>query len=350
MRRILVLPGLLLLSAMALLIGACGIDKEQGILMAAGSYGDLAVLMPDDESRPMVDRFLSHFNANHTFVIKEEPAFTPDVFGPGNRDLAEGYKNVLMLVVLGDGGKVTKEARKVVSRGSWQKMEEAGGGIVRVNDPWSTYQLAVVVAARDRNSLGSVLIRNADNLRGIFEKSNRERILRRNRYDGLNEQLMNSLWQRFGIMLEMPQVYTGNQSEPDGFPGVEIMRSGPSRGITVSWQESEDPAASLSDRELLLDMRSRMGTAMHDEDLVPSTFVWSDAEIGGVACVKLEGAWNSRRFAGGGPFWCYFIPDPARQRLFCLDLLVFAPGMDKMVFFRRMDAIASTFATERPRS
>jgi hypothetical protein len=65
--------------------------------------------------------------------------------------------------------------------------------------------------------------------------------------------------------------------------------------------------------------------------------------------VKLEGAWTSNRFAGGGPFWCYFIPDPDRGRLFCLDLLVYAPGMDKMDFFRRMEAIAGTFATTRPR-
>ena len=103
--------------------------------------------------------------------------------------------------------------------------------------------------------------------------------LRRNRYDGLNEQLMNSLWQRFHVMLEMPQAYTGNQSEPDGFPAVEIMRSGPSRGITVSWQESEDPAAVLSDRELLLDMRGRLGTAIHDEDLVPSTLIWNSVPL-----------------------------------------------------------------------
>ena len=136
----------------------------------------------------------------------------------------------------------------------------------------------------------------------------------------------------------------------DGFPGIEMMRNGPSRGITFSWREVADPTAALGDRDLLLAMRQDLGTAMHDEELVPQTLVWRDAEIGGVACVKLEGAWNSNRFAGGGPFWCYFIPDPERDRLLCLDLLVFAPGMEKMDFFRRLDAIASSCATQRPRS
>ena len=345
MRRANPLLGLLLL---LLLFTACGVDQDRGIFMAAGSYGDMAVVMPDEATRPLVDRFLGLFNSTHTFVIRDETRFTPDVFAPENWDLAKGYKNVLMLVVLDDGGRVAKEARKVVSAESWRKMEEAGGGIVRVNDPWSTYQLVVVVAARDRNSLGSVLIRNAESLRGNLEKSNRERILRRNRYDGLNEQLMTALWQRFHIFLEIPATFQANQSEPDGFPGLEIMRNGPSRGITISWRKVADPAADLKDRDLLLAMRQDLGTAMHDEELVPETLVWQDAEIGGVACVKLEGAWNSKRFAGGGPFWCYFIPDPTRDRLLCLDLLVFAPGLDKMDFFRRLDAIASTCATERP--
>ncbi len=93
-----------------------------------------------------------------------------------------------------------------------------------------------------------------------------------------------------------------------------------------------------------------MGTKLHSEEILPETFVWYEAELGGVAVVKLEGAWNSTQFVGGGPFWCYFVPDERRGRIYCVDLLVYAPGMDKMNFFRRMDAVASTFSTTGPQS
>ena len=73
-------------------------------------------------------------------------------------------------------------------------------------------------------------------------------------------------------------------------------------------------------------------------------------EINGVLSVSLKGAWNSRRFVGGGPFWCYFVPDVERGRIYCVDLLVFAPGMEKMNFFRRMSAVASTFSLKGPQS
>jgi len=81
-----------------------------------------------------------------------------------------------------------------------------------------------------------------------------------------------------------------------------------------------------------------------------STFIWDETEINGILAVEMKGAWNSHRFVGGGPFWCYFVPDLDRGRIYCIDLLVFAPGMEKMNFFRRMSAIVSTFSLKGPQS
>jgi hypothetical protein len=340
------LMGLLLIAC--LLFTGCGFDSEKGILMAAGSYGDLAVVLSDDSLRPLAGRFLSEMNLEKTFVIKPETLFKPDFFGPDNWALSKGYKNALFLVRIGDGGNAEKAARKLMSSKAWERLTAGGGGIVKVIDPWSTYQQVVVVASRDRNSLGSILNKNAEKIRNLFEDSNRERILRRNRYDGLNTAQMDAYWDRYGIFLEIPAEYLQNQLEPDGYPGLELMRKGPSRGISLSWLKADDPAARLGDQESLVEMRRLMGDRLHGEDIIPSSFVWSPAVFQGVESVKLEGAWTSNTFSGGGAFWCYFIPDPDRGRLFCLDLLVYSPGMDKMNFFRRMDAVASTFSTRRP--
>jgi hypothetical protein len=340
------LAGFLLIPC--LLFSGCGIDGEKGILMAAGSYGDLAVVISDDSLRPLADRFMSGMNLEKIFVIKPETLFKPDFFGPGNWELAKGYKNALFLVRIGDGGGAEKAARKLMSDEAWERVGAGGGGIVKVVDPWSTYQQVVVVASRDRNNLASILKKNTEKIRLLFEDSNRERILRRYRYEGLNIAQMDAYWDRYGIFMEIPGEYVQNQLEPDGYPGFELMRNGPSRGISMGWRKSSDPETLLDDQESLAGMRSILGKNLHDEEIIPSSFVWSSAEIGGVACVKLEGAWTSNRFSGGGAFWCYFIPDPDRGRMICLDLLVYAPGMDKMNFFRRMDAVASTFSTHRP--
>lgn len=338
--------GIVLVSC--LVFGGCGMDSEKGILMAAGSYGDLAVVLSDDGLRPLADRFLEEMNTETVFVIKPETLFNVDFFGPSNLKFAKSYKNALFLVRIGDGGDGEDTARKLMSDDAWKKLSSGGGGIVKVADPWSTYQQVVIVASVDRNSLGSILAKNTDKLRAMFEDSSRERILRRNRYDGLNTAQMDAYWDRYGIFMEIPSAYTQNQLEPDGYAGFELMRTAPSRGISLHWIRTDDPVQLLEDHATLAEMRADLGARLHDEEIMPSSFVWSPAVIGGVSCVKLEGAWTGTKFSGGGAFWCYFIPDPDHGRLFCLDLLVYGPGLDKMGYFRRLDAIASTFSTTRP--
>jgi hypothetical protein len=332
------------------LTSGCGLDKEKGILMAAGSYGDLAVVVNDDAMKPMARQFLGRFNTQTTFVIKPEGNFKPDVFGPDRWDTAKGYKNALFLIHIGAGSGAEKQARKLMSKDAWERINAGGGGVVQVKDPWSTYQLLVVVASRDRNSLGSLLNKNISTIQELFNKSNQSRILRRNRHDGLQLALMDKYWRDLGFFMEIPGQYTQNQYRPDGFAGLELMRTGPSRGISVGWIKSANPVRDLANFGILGRLREQMGTRLHNEEILPETFVWDEADIGGVAGVKLEGAWNSTKFVGGGPFWSYFIPDSAQGRIYCVDILAYAPGMDKMNFFRRMAAVASTFNTKGPQS
>jgi hypothetical protein len=338
----------LLVLLLLVMVSGCGYDENKGIFMAPGSYSDLAVVTSSDALAPLAQRFLETFNTTKTFVIKEEPTFLVDVFPTAKWDLAKGYKNSLILVRIGDGGPVEKMVRKSLPSETWDRLKSGAGGVVKLNDPWASYQLAVVVASRDRNNLGSLLTKNRTKIQEIFAESSQERILRRNRFEGLNLPLMEDHWQRFGFFMEVPLDFERIQFLPDGYQGIEMMKKGPSRGLTVTWRPSEDPVGELADIDALAAMRTELGERMHQEEMHPETFLWSAATLGQVECMRLEGAWTSRKFAGGGAFWCYFIPDPDRQRLYCLDLLVYAPGMDKMNFFRHLDAVASTFTTHRP--
>jgi hypothetical protein len=219
---------------------------------------------------------------------------------------------------------------------------------VQIDEPYATYQFALVVASTDRNSLLSILSSSAERIRNTIEDKNRQRLQRRFRQKGLDETLMNAYWRQFGFLLEIPGEYRENQSQPGGFPAIELMLNAPSRGITVAWTEHDDPVSALDDRDFLLAFRQRVGAAVHNEDVAPAPQVWSRGRLGENDAVKLEGSWTSNSFDGGGPFWSYFVPDPRGGRVFCIDLLAYAPGMDKMVFFRRMEAVAATFSLERP--
>ena len=326
----------------------CGMNAERGILMAAGSYGDIAVVYGDGNLEPVARRFAEELNQELTFVIATETRFKIDIFPADKLDLAKGYKNAVFLAVKGDHGPVGRALRKVISREALDKLAAGAGGLVQRRDPWATYQLLVVAMGPDRNTLGSILHRNAARIRTMIEKDARTRILRHNRYAGLATELMNALWDQYGFYLEVPANFRLTQQGHDGLHGVELMRTGPSRGITITWRETPDPEARLQDRDWLLDMRREMGDKLHHEELASGSLAWDEAGLPGKGGVKLIGAWAGQKFQGGGPFWCYFLADPASGRVYCIDLLVYAPGMDKMPLFRRLEAVATTFSTTRP--
>jgi hypothetical protein len=229
-----------------------------------------------------------------------------------------------------------------------ERATSAAGTLLQLENPFGSYQHAFIAAAQDRNSLLSYLSRNAAELRTRFQEKSAQRIMRRYRYEGLASEVMNDLWLKHRFFLEIPASFRVNQDAPDGYPAVELMLNGPSRGITIAWTQSSDPELLLSQRPLLLELRKEMGLKMHNEEIVPEGLVWSEDTIGGLPAVKLEGAWTSLGFDGGGPFWCWFVADTQNRRVFCLDALVYAPGMDKMDYFRRLRAIVGTFSLDRP--
>jgi hypothetical protein len=103
---------LVALAGLVLLLGAtgCGMNDEKAILMAAGSYGDVAIALSDESLRPATERFLVNFNPSATFVIQPETVFKVDIFGPRDWEVARGYKNAILLVRIGSGNAVAKQA------------------------------------------------------------------------------------------------------------------------------------------------------------------------------------------------------------------------------------------------
>ncbi|MEZ4388309.1 MAG: DUF4837 family protein [Candidatus Krumholzibacteriia bacterium] len=337
-----------LILAMVLGLGACGYDKEKPIFMAPGSYGDIAIVVSDAALEGALDGFKAAINQEYTFVISRENLFNLDVYGPDRWELCKGYKNIIVLWRVGDTGPVEKEMRHLLTDAAQARAASGSGVVTEFVEPYASYQFGVVVSATDRNSLLSFATREAAGLRARFEAKSSERIMRRYRFEGLDTQLMADLWTRHRFYLEIPGAYRLNQELPDGYPGVELMRTGPSRGITVAWSQSVDPQLVVDYKPLMVELRRELGLKMHHEDIVEDSLVWVEDTVGERSAWRLEGAWTSRQFDGGGPFWCWFLPDPDNQRVICIDALCYAPGLDKMDYFRRMRTIVQTFSLQRP--
>ena len=64
----------------------------------------------------------------------------------------------------------------------------------------------------------------------------------------------------------------------------------------------------------------------------------------GRPAVRVSGWWGNRTLVGGGPFRTYCFYEPSSERVYLLDISLFAPGVDKTALMRNLDAIAHTFS------
>jgi hypothetical protein len=345
-RAVTVIGAALLLTT---ILSGCGNNNESMLFSAVGSYGDIAVMTSRPDLYEAASPFFDRLNPEVSFVLKREDTYNIRHFTRQNWKDARNYRNLIFLVRWGDGGPLEKELKKLLSEKSLQRLTQGRGGVVTVFDPYFRNQQAIIAISTNRQVLLRTLNQKAEDLAGTLRDGIHKRMIVDHRRDGIRTELVDHLWQRHGYVLEIPRAFNENQTEPDGFPGLEWLRTdGATRGITLSWTEAEHPDRVLRNQEALIAIRSDLGQNMHSEELIPASFQWSEDELGGVPVTRLSGAWKSTKVSVGGPFWCYFIPDPASERVICIDLLVYGPDREKMNDFRRLRAIAETFSLQQP--
>lgn len=342
---------------LALSLAGCGDGGKSGgqstgksaMVSAVGSYGDVALVVSDPQLDPLLERARGLLSPDETFVLKTEPTYRFRTFTDRNWQDARNYRNVIMAVRWGDGGAVQNAAKKLLPKDALKRALAGRGEVFTVSNPWLHSQVAFVAVARDADALVTLLNRQAPALSTTLAADINRRIVEDHRQQGLLADPAARQQRRFGFSVELPAAYRENQSEPGGFPAVEWLRTdGSTRGLTVSWEPATSPAAKLLDQKFLVAMRERLGKAMHQETIEPGSFAWSQEKVAGLPAVKLAGSWVDAETQVGGPFRCYFVADPAGGRVYCFDLLVYAPQSEKMDDFRRLRAILETVSFREP--
>lgn len=329
----------------------CGGRDENPIFSAVGSYGDVAVFASSAGLYRAAEPVLDQLAPERTFVLAEEATYRFTDYSGKNWKDGRNYRNLLFLVSWGDGGPVEKELGSLLSDEARKRLQGKRGSWFVIHDPYFRNQLAIVVAAADPNAVLRIFRKSGEAIGDTLRTDIMRRIRRDHRRQGLREEDRRRLWSDHAFTLEIPATYERRDGAGRPRRGGEWLRTaddGRTLGLTVIWTPSEDPARELRDRERLLEFRERLGREIHAERLIPESLEWGEEVLGGAAAVRLRGAWASEEVSVGGPFECFFLADPARDRLFCLDLLVYGPGSEKMDDFRRLRAIAETFSLQAP--
>ena len=144
--------------------------------------------------------------------------------------------------------------------------------------------------------------------------------------------------------LLVPGGYAWSDTSSAWPQSVQIATTRPTRVVTVFWLEGASHAW-LQSREFLVGMLRDAMWRLQRDRLEEDSIEWLASSDESPA---MSAIWQNPDLIAGGPMQARFVYDPARQRLYGIQALVFLPGADKHRALQEAIALASTFEIVEP--
>jgi hypothetical protein len=251
-------------------------------------------------------------------------------------------KNVIVVGLLDGDDPASRELRRHLDGESMQGLSPKELYIATRENIYYGNQNVIFLAGHDRSLMQSAINAKGAALRGQIEIENRRRVLDFLVSQGRKSSLEEQIASEAGFRIVVPESYKVTRVMKGEDRGVvEIAATGPTRTVAVFWQDVPD-ADVLTRQEELLELRRAWGREFLEEDLQDGAgFTFSQELFLNEEVLKLAGFWEGETY--GGPFRTLFYHDAPSGRLYGLNLLTYAPAMEKHPFMREVHAIAETF-------
>lgn len=321
--------GLMILSALSL--AGCG----GPVVTAAGESDDLVIIR--DEAAAGAARVAREAMESPVGWLLDEAAFRAAVTTPDKFKHYTNRRHLLLVGIWGEGGVENLVGRRVegLSRRATPRLE-------LVRDIWARGQVVGVLMGRDEAELVHYIEGEGGEILAAFEDAAVERFADSLRRRASTTGIEAALADRYGWSLSPPKGYDLFSTDVEqGF--AFFRRTGPDRTVSVYWQPGE---AGFASEEFAIAKRAELGERYFDGDEIEwrRELVVETVEFAGARAVRLSGWWANRELVGGGPFRTYCFFEPHQERVYVIDVSLFAPGLDKVALMRNLDALAHTFA------
>ena len=320
------------LAALAVLSSCSG-----PVVTAVGDANDLLVIY-DAGSADLADLAVAAVESPRSWLL-DEPSFktTPVTF-----DESGGVRNLRHVLLVGttDGGE-TGEMILSLFRGL---RKDAAPELHVIEDVWAKRQVVAAVVGPDAETLAAFLRDNGEQIRDEMEAAALTRLTSSLRAAATEAGMAAAMHERFGWSVSPPTGYDlFTTDEENNF--IFFRRTRPDRTVFVHWETGRPEFVS---EQYALAKREELAAAYLDGDAIE----WNrpveaePVEFLGRPAVRVSAWWGNRELVGGGPFRTYCFFDPATERVYMLDVSLFAPSYDKTSLMRNLDAVAHTFTLE----
>jgi len=331
-----VLPVLILL-ALLLLWGACSPRK----LPALGGSENLTIvtnLSPTSEAVELVKTLFS----KKLVTIEEEARYKIEMVGPENLHKQRDSRNLLLLADLSKRDRVSGKVREVLGKKELEQLVERGAGYAVLSNVEALGQTMAVVAGTSGQALMNVLREKGEELYAETDSLVTVRTQDLMYIHGEDTSMERYILSKYGWSVKIPKTFRVAEEE-EGRVIKIVSAEDPARLFLVHWTASASDT--LSKKECL-GLRAKLAWAYYDEDKIDQQRTTSrEVMFQGRKALKLSGVWQNDKYVIGGPFITYCFLE--KGRLYLLDGVVFAPGMNKGPWLRQVEAMMLTFSDNR---
>jgi hypothetical protein len=324
---------------LALFLGGCG---EQRLIPAVGPYSDIYLFTETGRFDPALRNFTAQLSHTIRYTFEDENEF--NVFLREGKNLAgnRDRKNILVFLRTDREGSLRSSVRKMLGREIFERARSQGHLVLYREDLWARGQDVYFVLMDNSEEEDYVLARMAPTLRRRFRDSTLERYRHFLLTGRENKGGSKYLWRKYNFSVRYPKEYVLLQERAD-LQAIELHRKDPSRGIAVYWMNDMERAPTLADSTFLMAFRAGVTDTLYGDTILAGASHFTDDLVGEREVIRHQGVWQNEEDLTGGPFVTYYFYDESRRRMLALDLLLYAPGLEKHPYMRELEALATTF-------
>lgn len=320
--------------ALCLLATAALLSCSGPVVTAVGNSNDLVVIC-DADTPELAELVVAALESPQTWLLNE-PSFRTTLT---TAEEAGNLKNIRHVLLVGslDRGAVGEMAARVFSGLSG----DADPDLYITEDVWAKRQVVGAVVGADAGAVAAFLRDHGDRVRAEMEVAALNRLSASLRETAVKAGMAAAMSERFGWSVSPPTGYDFYTTDGEG-GFVFFRRTRPDRTVFVYWTSG---APEFVSEQYALSKREELAALYLDGDAVE----WDrpvEAErvdFLGLPAVRMSGWWGNRNLVGGGPFRSYCFFEPTTERVYILDVSLFAPGFEKTPLMKNLDAIAHTF-------
>ncbi len=329
---IIVLPVLVLI----LCLGGCS-PRQLPALGPANQLTIVTNVATEDESVKLLKTVFSR----KVVTVDEEDAYAFELLPPDMLNKHRNSRNLLLLTDLSRNDVLAQRVRRLLGKSETNRLMKGGGGYVVLSNREALGQTLAIVAGPNRGSLAGLIREKGELLFAEVDSTVIERTKDVLYLHGEQKAMSRYISSKYGWTLRIPKGFRVAEDETGKL--VKLVAHEPARLLFVHWRPSDGEPLNA---EQCLRLRSELVWEYYDEDVIEESMTsTADALFQGRPAVRIDGVWQNEKHVIGGPFFTFCFKE--RGRLYVIDCVVFAPGMDKAAFLKQLEALASTFKDER---